>query len=421
MAPLHVVVTTNQFRVGGRETFVGTYLRALKEDGATASLLCSALDEQLPETALFDSIAVCPASGRASNALAWLERGRELTDGRSGAVLWAHHFDLLPAWLLSRVAQVPLVTSFHGPLVGAGRPNDLLEALGMTLAIHRGDALTGVSPEVLDGIAALRTAVPSTLTPNSVDIALADGTPRPWPPRRLLLVTRDEKLGHVRAAVRFFAAYRRRVPGARLRVVAGGFAREAAHPAAGWLWAHFRRGLRALGARWCWNEGAAILASLPFVEWSGYRPDVRRLMRASDLVLGMGRVVLEALAESRPALLVGYDQLHGCVTPETLALYGSSNFSGRAVPAARAEECADRLLLDEPELPDIAPYATPACAPALEALLRSTRFDAPPGDRTLATQVPDALVAGGPSGLFRVLCQALHPLELETLYRLSAG
>lgn len=417
MAPLHVVVATDRFRVGGRETFVATALRALRPHGSSASLLCSDLERGLPEARVFERVAVCPPQPQVAGLRDWLERGAELLGAAQPALIWAQHFDLLQAWLLSRRWRVPLLVTFHGPLVGAGRPNGLLQALGMTLAIHRGDALTGVSREVLDGLVSLRGDGRLHLTRNLVELPAAAAAPAAWPPRRLLLVARDEKLEHLRACVRLFAAHRRRVGGARLALVTGAGGRV--H---GTL-ARARHGLRVLGARWCRAQGPALLRALPFVDWHGYEPEPRRLMRASDLVLGMGRVLIEALAERRPAYLVGYTGLHGLLTPATLDACAAANFSGRGLPAHSDAEAADQLRdARPPDAPSVAAFDARAGAAPLDALLRATTLCATPADFELAEQALRSLEhEGRPEALFGLLAGALDARERESLYRLAAG
>ena len=49
----------------------------------------------------------------------------------------------------------------------------------------------------------------------------------------------------------------------------------------------------------------------------------------SDVVLGMGRVVLEGLACNKPTILIGYEQVIGLVTMKRFSNYQQTNFSGR--------------------------------------------------------------------------------------------
>jgi glycosyltransferase involved in cell wall biosynthesis len=408
----HILVAMNNFWVGGRETFVETCLAALRPRGVTADLLCTTLQDGGRHTSIFGQAVQCSAADESQRCRAWLEEGRRLVERRRPDLVWAHHFDLLPAWLVARTHQVPLLTTFHGPLTSGTRPNDLFQALGMTLAIHQGDAVSGVSQEVLGDLDALGARRPVRLVPNAVEPPASPASPGRWPPRRLLLVSRSEKLEHLRAVVRFFAAYRQRKPGARLRIVAGSSPSEA--PARGTI-GSMQQGLLKLGGRWCRAEGWTVLASLPYIEWAGYSATPRELMRESDLVFGMGRVVLEALAEQRPAFLVGYEHLHGLVTSASFERQRRANLSGRGeAPVTPAEACSE-VLGERPSLPQ---------PPAPEDTLR---VFAPPIERSadadaLATAATASLRGGASAPrLFAEIAASLSSVELQSLYALARG
>jgi len=329
---------------------------------------------------------------------------------------------LLPAWLLAQQHDIPLLVTFHGPLLGAGRPNDALETLGMVLAIHRGSLLSGVSPEVCANLERLTGRVPALL-PNVV--ALGKGPPHAppaWPPRRWLLVTRQEKLGHLRAALRLFAAYRNRVPGARLVVVSSA-SPATSHKPAGPV-GRILRGLEILGYRWCRGEGVSLWRALAATHWAGYSPAPRTEMRESDLVLGMGRVVLEGLAEGRPALLVGYEDIHGLVEDARWETLARSNFSGRGVPVQDTALCIRDLTAQLPAaLPPAARFAPAGTAGrVLELVSSGTPQTATRADRDLAGELCGLLRGGADvGGLFRHAAARLTEREWESFFHLSRG
>ena len=138
-------------------------------------------------------------------------------------MIWAHHYDLFPAWIISRLYQIPLLTTFHGPLIETNRPNDPMQALGMTLAIHRGDAISSVSDEIACGIKRLNRDISKVyLIPNSIELSSAAwSSPRITIPRKFLLITRPEKLNHSRNALLLFDSYRKRVNGCSLTIAGG--------------------------------------------------------------------------------------------------------------------------------------------------------------------------------------------------------
>ncbi|HYR29602.1 MAG TPA: glycosyltransferase, partial [Thermoanaerobaculia bacterium] len=161
---MRILVATNNWWLGGRETFVATLLEQLN---VRADLLATLIDRDVPGLHLFDSAVATGQEPYAQRWASWLARGAELIERARPDAIWAHHFELLPAWVLSRLHGVPLLATFHGPIVGAGRPNDLMQSLGITLAVHRGDAVTGVSEEILDGLRSLAPDLDARLLPNT--------------------------------------------------------------------------------------------------------------------------------------------------------------------------------------------------------------------------------------------------------------
>lgn len=411
---MKLLIATNNFWLGGRETFIDTWLTEL---AAPASLIASSIDRDVPGVPRFGEVVECGTEPYDRRLRAWLARGGELIRRTQPAAIWAHHFELLPAWLLSRVHGVPLLTTFHGPLIGDSRPNDLMQALGMTLAIHRGDAFTGVSEEVLDGLRSLNPAAAPRLLPNTVALG-GNAEPPRMPPRRFVLLTRRDKLEHIRQAALLFASYARRVPGCSL-VIADGDVK---------LHQHHRRSIRGairqLGGKWAIGQGFGFLRRLRRMEFIGWTADARAEIRAADAVLGMGRVVLEAIAERRPAVLVGYRDVHGLVTAANFDTFRRTNFSGRGMPARSREEVVNELLALR-ETPDLSPVldaiSSHAWADRLRELLRELGNSRPAPDPT-ADELCDAVERGaGAAELFSVAVRTLAPAELETLYRVTEG
>jgi hypothetical protein len=417
----HILVTTNNFWVGGRETYLETYLRAALLDGWSADLLCNDCQE-IPPARVFSQIERCGSGDAVTRLRAWMERGAALIGARRPTLIWAHHFDLLPAWVLSRLHRVPLLTTFHGPLTGSARPNDLLQAFGMLTVIRRGEGVSGVSQEVVQQLAALGATDP-VLLPNVVASLDSASAPPRWPPRTLLLVTRSDKLGHIRASLRLFAAYRRYQPRARLEIACGVTPADSAPGTS--LLSQMAHGLRVLGARWCREQGPLIWRALPWVTWLGYTDDARGAARRVDVVLGMGRVVLEALAENRPAVLVGYAEAHGLLTPERWGRAAATNFSGRGCEVVRPESMARELLAIRPPTRDVrfSELDSRRWAQALRTMSVGLSLAPAPGDLELAEEL--ASVARGPTAedaaLFRVAACHLASGEWEPLYRLVAG
>lgn len=391
----NVLIATNNWWVGGRETYVITQLDELK---LRASLMASLVQKDAPGLDRFERVDECGAGPYAQRWQSWLAR-----DVRE-PLIWAHHYELLPAWLLSRLHGAPLLTTFHGPLIGDKRNNDLMQALGMTLVIHRGDVLSGVSEECLEGLRTLAPDASPRFLPNAVAVPATPPPPPTLPPRRFVLITRRGKLEHIRQAALLFAEYARHVRGCRL-VVADGEMQLPEQHAGTW-----RAALRQLGAKWSLQQGARFMRAVPKIEFIGWTADTQRYIREADVVLGMGRVILEGMAEGRLAVLVGYDAVHGVVTPERFDLMRRSNFSGRGLAKRTHEDVAGELL-------------QASAHPAPETI--SARHWAPHSkapDLELAQRIADAIRGGaGAEAIFRTAAESLTARELETLYRVAEG
>lgn len=64
----------------------------------------------------------------------------------------------------------------------------------------------------------------------------------------------------------------------------------------------------------------------PQIQFLGYRTDVAELIASSDVIIGAGRVGIEAILSGRPVIAIGEALYEGLVTTETLAAALSSNF-----------------------------------------------------------------------------------------------
>ena len=412
---MKIVVTTNNFWLGGRETFIDTWLAEL---GEPAALIASLTDKNVPWLNRFEEIVECGAESYEKRWASWLERGGELIRRSRPSLIWAHHFEVFPAWLLSKIHGVPLLTSFHGPLIGANRPNDLMQALGMSLAIHRGGIVTAVSEEICDGIGALHPAARATLLPNTISLgALPPPAPR-FPPRHFVLLTRRDKLDHIREGALLFARYARRVAGCTLVIADGELDYQETSTRS------IRAAFRQLGARWSFGQGLAFVRTMPRIHFIGWTGDSRAEIRKADVVLGMGRVVLEAIAEGRPAVLTGYHDVHGLVTRETFDAFRKANFSGRgAAPQSHDAVVGELLALKRtPDLSARIPeISSTAWMPRLRELLDEV-VSLPPAPDPMAEEITEAVRRGArASELFNIAARSLTPAEMETLYRIAEG
>lgn len=417
-----LLITTNNFWVGGRETYLASWLEA--DEAVEPILMASSIQSDAPGLACFADTVEVGGDETAGRWLGWLQKGGAQIDRRRPAVIWAHHFDLLPAWLLSRAHGIPLLTTFHGPLIDADRPNEAIQALGMTLAIHRGEFVSGVSPEVCSDLETLGRPG-ARLIPNVVRFN-PDPTRPSFPPRQFVLITRRQKLEHIRQGVLLFCAYASRTKGAHLVVVDGdssvGFQSRTRAAVE-----RLRRALRQLGRKWILRQGLPVMRHLAKIEFIGWTDDSSGLIRQSDLVLGMGRVALEAVSEARPAVLIGYEQLHGFLTTATFDQFRQTNFSGRLCEVVDRARLAERLATatESPDLSTLGPMidveaqAQPL-RDELDKIAESTVAEASRGE--MATELVEVVRRGGcDAEIVQVAMTMMTQQELETFRRLEDG
>ena len=410
-------------------------MKHLKRYGFKASIITSSLFPNTPEASVFNEKLICGNGNYAECFSKWILYSNTLIEKERPALIWAHHFDLFPAWLISRLYSIPLLTTFHGPLIEVNRPNDLMQALGMTLAIHRGDAISGVSKEIIYGIKRLVNDKDMIhLIPNSIEISKNEIKPvRYQKPKKFLLITRPQKLGHLRNAVLLFNTYRKRVKGSSL-TIAGGINPNDKFGYSSNRFSNFISNLNGsikyLGGKWILEQGSHFLSCLLYIKYKGYIANPRFLIRDYDVVLGMGRVLLEGISEGKPSVLIGYDKICGLLTQESFEKYQWSNFSGRGILPQTGSDICDSILdycgngryLIKEYLDTI---SASKCSKKLKELItiltRSYKIDA--DEVKLAKELAKIIKSNSTnaSNIFSFVCSKLSTNELTSLYNLSVG
>ncbi|WP_068986196.1 glycosyltransferase [Lysinibacillus xylanilyticus] len=80
------------------------------------------------------------------------------------------------------------------------------------------------------------------------------------------------------------------------------------------------------------------------ISMAGYSEKVNDYIEKSYFVCGMGRVVLESMAQNRPILLLGYDGIKGFVSQGNVEHLANSNFSGRNINTATYENILQEIV-----------------------------------------------------------------------------
>ena len=80
------------------------------------------------------------------------------------------------------------------------------------------------------------------------------------------------------------------------------------------------------------------------IEYKGATNDVVNIVNENDVVLGINRCVLEAIAIKRIVVISGYENLKGIVKPENINLALKDNFSGNNLESLTLKEQVTELL-----------------------------------------------------------------------------
>lgn len=80
------------------------------------------------------------------------------------------------------------------------------------------------------------------------------------------------------------------------------------------------------------------------IEYKGATNEVAKIVNENDVIFGLGRCVLEAMAIKRIAIISGYEKVKGIVKPENLELALEENLSGRNLKDLSIEEQVNELL-----------------------------------------------------------------------------
>lgn len=76
----------------------------------------------------------------------------------------------------------------------------------------------------------------------------------------------------------------------------------------------------------------------------GEKNNLEKYISKYDILLGVDRCILEAIAMKTPAVIIGYEKLKGLVTKENINLAIEENFSGNNMPNMTKEECIEQLI-----------------------------------------------------------------------------
>ncbi|NND81215.1 MAG: glycosyltransferase [Gammaproteobacteria bacterium] len=324
LAPKSIVVSCDNFWIGGRETFIESNVGLLRAHGVEhVSLMATSIDNPRAAEVFDECVEIPPQIIGSQAALALMD---QLVDRFKPDFVWAHHYGLPLSMLLASRHGLKVHVTMHGPPLSMGRYQGA-EAIAFVKLLCRGGSFSCVSEEIAQQVSSLPGQhQPLAVIPNRVPIPVKTELSKiSKGPIRFLMMARQSKLDHLRQSLLCVAAFARAGCKVEMEIVTGVnlVTADASRSASGW-----RHCLRLFGRKWL-GFHPSVWRVLSRVRIRPMSPSVAKALKGCDVVLGMGRVVLEGLAHSKPAILVGYDAIIDRVTPENFAALQQTNFSGR--------------------------------------------------------------------------------------------
>lgn len=234
-----------------------------------------------------------------------------------------HAHARIPAWVAEKICRkrrIPMVMTYHGTFASGAfwraftRPGDATVAVSEDIRDYVAREFgfpAGAIEVVANGVDTDHFREPSEADRKG---ARADLLPSRAPPHVVLYASRlDGELADVaKAVIDACLMVRTTRPGLALIVAGDGDRAEA-------VWQHASQTNAAAGEA--------------FVLCAGYLPDTFQAYAASDVVVGMSRVALEAMACARPVVIAGPGGAFGPVCPANKDALEERNYTTRNAPS----------------------------------------------------------------------------------------
>ncbi|MCL6635939.1 MAG: glycosyltransferase [Peptococcaceae bacterium] len=337
MAPVTVLTALMNLEIGGAETHAVVLARHLKEMGYNVVMASGGgLYEEIIARHGIKHYKVCLDNTRPSTLYRSVAAMRSIIASEGVSLIHAHA--RIPAFvsdLASRLTGIQFITTAHAMF----KVNLFLKLLS-----RWGEKTIAISADIKEhiiknfGVAEQNTV----LIPNGIDIEAFNPDVQAddflcklkrSPQENLIVYV--SRLDHVlaplaenliEACTRVYGEF----PGLHLVIVGDGVGRVAVEARA-----------KEANAR----VGAELVRLL------GARTDVNRIMAAGDLVVGVSRVALEAMACAKNVILAGGEGYGGLVTEGSLPVFKNDNFTGRQFKKKATVQCLEDSIRQFLQLP----------------------------------------------------------------------
>lgn len=324
---MKILIVCEKLDTGGVETRILTTSKYWSMMGHLV-YVASAGGRLVTELAQYGVLHIVLPLNDNANALENISLLRKFVHKESIDILHIHPYSsLVPGVLAAWLEDRPFVLTVHGPrnnwrwalwkrfFVG-GFIDSFLK-----MAFSRASAVIGISPEVMRYLSQTL-FLPSdhtVLIPNGVDTQRYHLTPLPPSPFRFLIASRldQDKLGSIINAIQFFSYYKRQVENDAVLWIAGEGTAEKT----------VEKNLQGLIKEYGPNSAKML----------GPQNRLWEIIPQCHGVMGLGRVIIEAGMCGRIPIISWTDGVHGVVSPDNIASFAESNFTGRNHPSVSME------------------------------------------------------------------------------------
>lgn len=305
----NILIVTENFTVGGLETYLSGEIRQLTEDGWKVHL---AVGKQFEDALIPDGIASITRdldfepSQSIESLWETVHSLRELIRTNKIDLVHAHPFiSIFAAFIAAEFERTGFVLTLHGPTSIASY-SPLHDLLLKQVILPNTPLILAVSEEVAQLVEPYTNPDTVKILPNSIDLSVfSQVVAHDVADPRWLIVSRLDEFKIVGIYEFITIAKSLNLPG--IVIIGDGSARTAL------------------------MEKLATNGLADFVEFLGTKTDVHSYMARFAGVAGMGRVALEGLASKKPVILVGYDGVKGFIKPSNFYQAMRTNFSGRSL------------------------------------------------------------------------------------------
>lgn len=310
---MNVLIISQSFKIGGLETNILNYCASLKKAGVHIYFATS-VDADI--TIIEPYIKGCLRLEQ------WVPvTGRELRKNTRTLVEYMREFEIqivhlhpyegaIQGAIAAQLIGLPYFITIHSP-------SNLHPLYGITYRhimssgiLPRAEAVYCVSTEVEEFLQKINREIKTKVVPNSIDVDIFNSSEYnsngPW-----VAVSRldNDKIEGLKDGVVLYSEYVKNSNSTNRDLLIIGDGNEKTE---------FQN----------WIQQNFPDLSIKF---KGSSNNINEEISEASLVLGMGRVVLEAASSNKPVVLVGYDGLKGLVTRENFNEFSKCNFSGRNV------------------------------------------------------------------------------------------